>query len=98
MGEGGRGREIALCGYASLGFAGDCLMTQNGRIGKQVLLCVVGVPNLIADMNAQMLKFTVNDGDLKAGGNRCDDVVYTQSLAYFNALQAPAMFTPGDND
>jgi hypothetical protein len=59
---------------------------------------LVGVPNLIADMNAQRLKFTVHDGDLKAGGSRCDDVVYTQSLAYFNALNAPAMFTPGDND
>jgi hypothetical protein len=27
----------------------------------------VGVPNLIADMNAQKLAFTVHDGDLKAG-------------------------------
>ena len=26
-----------------------------------------GVPNLIADMNAQRLKFTVNDRDLKGG-------------------------------
>jgi hypothetical protein len=59
---------------------------------------LVGVPNLIADMNAQQLKFTVHDGDLKAGSSRCDEVVYTQSLAYFNALKAPAMFTPGDND
>jgi hypothetical protein len=59
----------------------------------------VGVPNLIADMNAQRLKFTVHDGDLKAGsGSPCDDNLYLQSLAYFNALKAPAMFTPGDND
>lgn len=59
----------------------------------------VGVPNLIADMNAQRLKFTVHDGDLKAGsGSPCTDELYTQSLAYFNALRAPAMFTPGDND
>ena len=28
-----------------------------------------GVPNLIADMNNQDLAFTINDGDLKAGGN-----------------------------
>ncbi len=59
----------------------------------------VGVPNLIADMNAQRLKFSVHDGDLKAGsGSPCDENLYTQSLAYFNALTAPAMFTPGDND
>jgi hypothetical protein len=59
----------------------------------------VGVPNLIADMNAQRLKFTVHNGDLKAGsGSPCDDNLYAQSLAFFNALRAPAMFTPGDND
>jgi hypothetical protein len=60
---------------------------------------VVGVPNLIADMNAQDLRFTVHDGDLKAGSNSpCNDALYTQSLAYFNSLKAPAAFTPGDND
>ena len=58
-----------------------------------------GVPNLIADMNAHGLKFTVHDGDLKQGsGSPCDDNLYFQSLAFFNALRAPAMFTPGDND
>lgn len=58
-----------------------------------------GVPNLIADMNAQRLAFTVHDGDLKQGSNSpCDNALYARSLAYFNALEAPAMFTPGDND
>ncbi len=58
-----------------------------------------GMANLIADMNAQRLKFTVHDGDLKAGSNSlCDDSLYYQSLDFFNALRAPAMFTPGDND
>jgi hypothetical protein len=58
----------------------------------------VGVPNLIADMNAQKLAFTAHDGDLKAGSGRCDDQVYLDSLAYFEALDAPVIFTPGDND
>jgi len=59
----------------------------------------VGVPNLIADMNAQRLAFTVHDGDLKAGsGTPCDVALYDRSLGYFNSLEAPAMFTPGDND
>lgn len=65
-----------------------------------------GVPNLIDDMNAQNLAFTVHDGDLKAGNatagsvtpTTCSDDLYTQSLGYFNALKAPAIFTPGDND
>jgi hypothetical protein len=58
-----------------------------------------GVPNLIADMNTQRLAFTVHDGDLKQGsGSLCDEGLYDRSLGYFNTLQAPAMFTPGDND
>lgn len=66
----------------------------------------VGVPNLIADMNAQRLAFTVHDGDLKAGNSiagsvtptGCENALYTQWLGFFNSLRAPAMFTPGDND
>lgn len=66
----------------------------------------IGVPNLIADMNSQNLAFTVHDGDLKAGNatpssvtpTTCSDELYAQSLNYFNALKAPAAFTPGDND
>ncbi len=60
----------------------------------------LGVPNLIADMNSHRLKFTAHDGDLKAGGGpvTCGDALYTQALGFFNALRAPAIFTPGDND
>ncbi|OUC16264.1 MAG: hypothetical protein B0A82_02565 [Alkalinema sp. CACIAM 70d] len=66
----------------------------------------IGVPNLIADMNAQNLAFTAHNGDLKAGNSTpgsvtpttCADALYTQALGYFNALKSPAIFTPGDND
>jgi len=59
-----------------------------------------GVVNLIKDMNAQSLAFTVHDGDLKQGNGLpyCDDAMYAKSLGYFDSLVAPAMFTPGDND
>ncbi len=77
-----------------------------GDLPYSDLQAMVGVPNLIADMNAQRLAFTVHDGDLKAGSGTpgsatpttCEDALYTQALGYFNALKAPAMFTPGDND
>jgi hypothetical protein len=67
---------------------------------------LVGVPNLIADMNRHELAFTIHDGDLKAGSGTpgsatpttCVDALYSQALGYFNALRAPAMLTPGDND
>ena len=58
----------------------------------------VGVPALISDMNSQRLAFTAHDGDLKAGSGPCPDSLYTDAKARFNSLEAPAMFTPGDND
>ena len=77
-----------------------------GDLPYSDLQAQVGVPNLIADMNTQRLKFTVHDGDLKAGNaiagsvtpTTCSNALYAASLAYFNSLKAPAMFTPGDND
>lgn len=70
-----------------------------GDLPYSDIQATVGVPNLIADMNSQKLAFTVHDGDLKQGSNSpCDDALYVRSLAYLNSLNAPAMFTPGDND
>ena len=59
-----------------------------------------GVANLIKDMNKHRLAFTLHDGDLKQGNGLpvCDEAMYTKALGFFNALKAPAMFTPGDND
>jgi hypothetical protein len=69
-----------------------------GDMPYSTLQATVGVPNLIDDMNAQRLAFTAHDGDLKAGSGDCSDGVYFQALAYFQSLEAPAVFTPGDND
>ena len=77
-----------------------------GDLPYSDLQAATGVPNLIADMNRQDLAFTVHDGDLKAGNGTpgsvtptiCSDALYVQGLGYFNALKAPAIFTPGDND
>jgi hypothetical protein len=77
-----------------------------GDLPYSDLQASVGVPNLIDDMNAQKLAFTVHDGDLKAGHGTpgsttpttCVDALYEQALGYFNAFKSAAMFTPGDND
>jgi hypothetical protein len=77
-----------------------------GDLPYSDLQAQTGVPNLIADMNRQDLEFTVHDGDLKVGSGvpgsvtptTCSDAMYVQALGYLNALRAPAMFTPGDND
>ncbi|HKC44859.1 MAG TPA: hypothetical protein VKC64_13615 [Burkholderiales bacterium] len=77
-----------------------------GDLPYSDLQATLGVPNLITDMNRQRLAFTVHDGDLKAGNGTpgsttpttCTDALYLQALGFFNALHAPAIVTPGDND
>jgi len=74
----------------SIGFWGDLPYSDIQKTS--------GVPNLIADMNRQRLAFSAHDGDIKAGGGRCDDSVYADTEAFFNSFTAPALYTPGDND
>lgn len=77
-----------------------------GDLPYSDLQATTGVPNLIADMNAQDLAFSVHDGDLKGGNSTpgsvtpttCSNELYAQALGFFNSLKAPAAFTPGDND
>lgn len=69
---------------------------------------LTGVPNLIDDMNKHNLAFTVYDGDWKAGSpvntsgttaiQNCEDALYTSQIQnYFDSLEAPAMYAPGQS-
>src|SRR6266850_7940310 len=92
-----RGDDDEREGYA-IGLWGDLPYSD--------VQALIGVPNLIADMNRQNLKFTVHDGDLKGGNGTpgsvtpttCVNELYTQALGFFDTLRAPAILTPGDND
>jgi hypothetical protein len=56
-------------------------------------------PNLLADINAHHVAFSVFDGDLKAGGDgACTDSLYTTAIRQFNTLERPLVWLPGDND
>jgi hypothetical protein len=90
-GQGPEGRPGPDAGRAhAVGLWGDVPYSDEQRTR--------GVPNLIADVNRHALAFTVHAGDIKAGGARCDDAVYTQFAALLGTLRAPAMYTPGDNE
>src|SRR5262245_41371280 len=56
-------------------------------------------PALLADINRAHVAFAVHDGDLKSGGDgACLDTLYYTALNYFNSLERPLIFVPGDND
>ena len=88
LADGGRGRD-SHDPYA-IGLWGDVPYSDEQK--------AVGVPNLVRDMNRQDLAFSVHDGDIKAGGSRCDDDVYFTMRGYLEDLEAPALYTPGDNE
>jgi hypothetical protein len=95
-GHGTAGQAREHHSYA-IGLWGD-LPYSNGNSDTTYVQKATGVPNLIADMNRQDLAFTVHDGDLKDGSSRCSDDKYVDFKASLNSLEAPAIFTPGDND
>jgi len=98
----------ALTTGIAFGDDGDDRDDENGRAAYTVGLwgdvpysadqATAGVPNLIVDMNRAKLAFSVHAGDIKSGGSRCDNPVYTQFENYLNSLRAPAFYTPGDNE
>lgn len=56
------------------------------------------LPGLIAAMNAEPLKFVLHDGDIKNGGERCDDTLFEDRLQLFQTSFHPLIFAFGDNE
>ena len=56
------------------------------------------VERLVEEVNAAGVDFVVNIGDIKGGGQPCDDAVYTRAAAVFGRFTAPLVYVPGDNE
>lgn len=56
------------------------------------------LPGMLSHIAAQRPAFILHVGDIKAGNQRCDDAMYLDRRAVFNAIGAPLIFTPGDNE
>lgn len=53
---------------------------------------------LIDTINARDPTLVIHLGDTKSGRAPCTDQVLAEQLAYLNRFQAPALYTPGDNE
>jgi hypothetical protein len=53
---------------------------------------------LLAEISRQRPAFTVNCGDTKAGAQPPTDEYYEQVKAWFNSIEGPVIYTPGDNE
>lgn len=54
--------------------------------------------NVLAEMNAAPLAFSVHVGDLSSPRYGCDTAFRTRRLAQFQAMAHPLIYTPGDNE
>ena len=53
---------------------------------------------VIADINRQVVDFTIHIGDTKSGSTRCDNSHYTKVVSWFNSFDTGVIYTPGDNE
>ena len=58
-----------------------------------------GMAAIVQEINADPeVAFTIHDGDIKGGGQPCDDAVYTREASRFSRFEKPLVYTPGDNE
>ncbi|HVM82473.1 MAG TPA: hypothetical protein VMW18_01185 [Candidatus Binatia bacterium] len=74
----------------SFGLWGDLPYAKSNDLPK--------IKGLIDDMNASDIAFAMFDGDIKDGSSKCDDQVFTDAIAMFNAFKMPSVYVPGDNE
>jgi hypothetical protein len=53
---------------------------------------------LIGAINAAKPDLVVHIGDIKSGSTPCSDQMLTDQLNFINTLEAPVLYTPGDNE
>jgi hypothetical protein len=89
VGSGAHADPLAGRAPYTIGLFGDLPYAAAGR---------AEFPALRQDINRQHVVFSLFDGDLKSGSERCDDSLYTTSKRRFDAFVRPVVVVPGDND
>ena len=56
------------------------------------------LPKMLDDIAAEAADLIVHAGDIKHGNDRCNDEIYRDRHALFNASRVPLVFVPGDNE
>lgn len=53
---------------------------------------------VIRSIDKSDVAFSIFDGDIKDGSSACTDEVFTRAAKTFNAMKAPMVYVPGDNE
>ena len=99
-----RGASLALVFVAIIG-GGVVRGAEATRFSFVALGCMpYGQDNypayerLLAEISRQRPAFTVHCGDTKGGSEPPTDEYYAQVKAWFNSIEGPVIYTPGDNE
>lgn len=55
-------------------------------------------PKMLEAIGEAQVDLVIHIGDIKSGRDRCDDSLFEDRKALFNASRAPFVFVPGDNE
>jgi hypothetical protein len=85
---------LVMCGLAraeifSFGLIGDVPYSDYERRE---------LPHMLESMAAHNVAFIAHIGDIKHGGDRCDDSVFVDRYQLFDSSRVPFVFVPGDNE
>jgi len=106
---GGRWAVLALAGLGQWFFAGTTVAAEappaTDRFAFVAFGCMpYGAENypayerLLGEINRFAPAFTVHCGDTKGGGEPPTDAFYRQVKTWFDSLDGPLIYTPGDNE
>jgi len=56
------------------------------------------LPKMLEAIADSQVEFVVHIGDIKSGGDRCDDSLFEDRHRLFNASHVPFIYVPGDNE
>lgn len=56
------------------------------------------LPKMLMEIAASEVVATIHVGDIKSGQSRCDDALFADRKALFDASRAPFVLIPGDNE
>jgi len=56
------------------------------------------LPKMLAAMAESPVELIAHIGDIKSGGDRCDDALFEDRRQLFNQSRVPFIFAPGDNE
>ncbi|WP_214413885.1 metallophosphoesterase [Sphaerisporangium fuscum] len=103
---------VAVLGSAGAADAGSASRTDHGQAAsnRSYEIALIGdmpygdtgriqFPRVIDEINADhRIAFTVFDGDIKNGGERCDQWQHDLAAKNFAAFRRPLVYVPGDNE